>query len=121
MNKADYDVSLLLQFDNRINLNISGVWRLQKNNEMIVSDGDHNQIYGLEKPIDAVAVLNKELKNKKVIEIEIDKYIGDIKIMFEDNYIFKVFNNSGYELWSLTYDNIQYVSSSGGKVFYFRK
>jgi len=78
-------------------------WRLLKDGKVVVSSFDHQQIYGLPKPIDAIDELRKTLGKKTITHAEIDRETGDLRFQFDENVRLQIFNVSCYEVWELTF------------------
>jgi hypothetical protein len=78
-------------------------WRVISDGKERISSFDHRQKYGLAAPIDAVAELQKELRNKTVTEAQLDKETGDLFFQFTENVKLQIFAFSGYEVWEISF------------------
>ena len=77
-------------------------WRLLRNGLAVLSCFDHEQKYGLPKPIDARADLRKVLDGQQVVEARLDRQTGDLLFAMSGRAHFQVFNLTGYEIWETT-------------------
>jgi len=76
-------------------------WRLIRDGKERVSSFDHEQKYGLPAPIDAIHVLQNELRDKNVTSVQLDKETADLLFQFTGNLKLQVFGFTGYEIWEI--------------------
>ena len=76
-------------------------WRITKGGKAGTSSFDHKQKYGLPAPVDAIAELQAQLKDRTLIKAQLDCESGDLLFDFSDNIKFRVFNFTGYEVWEI--------------------
>ncbi len=78
-------------------------WRLIKDGKPLVSIFDHRQKYGLPAPIDAIQVLNEELRGKPIVNASMNATTGDLQFRFHGDLTLEVFNFTAFEIWELTF------------------
>lgn len=78
-------------------------WRLIKDGKAYISSFDHNQLYGLKSPIDAIRSLSEELHGRIVTEVHHESETGDIILNFSNFVAVQIFNFTGYEIWEITF------------------
>ena len=84
-------------------------WRLIRDGKERVSSFDHEQKYGLQSQINAIHVLQNELRAKTVTLAQLDKETGDLLFQFTGNLKLQVFGFTGYEIWEIR------ISGAGGE------
>jgi len=104
-------------FDN-FHFSLSCVWRVEKENKILIANGDHEQQYGRKTVIDISEEVKRILKNEVIAGGLINTISGDFTINFKSGIIFRAFNDSsGYEAWDMQGpDGHRLISISGGKV-----
>ena len=113
-NDAD---SWIFNFTNNISLFASTLWRLLKDDKIILVSTDHDQQFGLPKPIDVVKKLTELLIGQKLSEIRIKKNTADLIITLSDRFEIEFFVSSGgYESYNLYADNKQYIGMGMGDI-----
>lgn len=78
-------------------------WRLLINNKAGVSSFDHGQKYGLPAPIDSISHLQDRLRNRRVVDAELDLRIGDLFLRFDEGVELQLLNLTGYEDWEIQF------------------
>ncbi|MGE3149440.1 MAG: hypothetical protein AB7K04_10285 [Pseudorhodoplanes sp.] len=102
-NNEAYDgASVFLSFSDGSKLR-ADYWRLLKNNLAVLSSFDHQQQYGLPKPIDARADLSRAINGAHVLTARLDKQTGDLLFAFSGQAHLQVFNLTGYEIWDMAF------------------
>ena len=76
-------------------------WRVIRGGRASISSFDHNQIYGLPEPINAIDSLTKDLQGQFVTEASHDPETGDILLIFTNNIKVQILNFTGYEIWEI--------------------
>jgi hypothetical protein len=76
-------------------------WRVIKDGRASISSFDHRQKYGLPAPIDAIALLAKDLQGRLLTEARHDTETGDLLLWFSNNVKCQIFNVTGYEIWEI--------------------
>ena len=61
------------------------------------------QKYGLPAPIDAVQVLAKELRGRKIADASMSEVTGDLCLRFDGDVMLEVFNFTAFEIWDITF------------------
>lgn len=109
-----------LQFDNNISFSLYSIWRLFINETVSLISNDHKHKFGLPNPVDLVADLNDNLKNKILIEIQIEKNTGDLILIFSENTKLIAYTSSmGYESYEVFVGGKQFVAQGGGDITTF--
>ena len=105
-------------FLNDIYVTIEGTfWRLLKNNKILAVSFDHQQQFGLPKPIDVVEKVTDILKGKILTEIKVKEDTGDLVLSISDNITVEVFiTSSGFESYSFGIENKTYVGLGSGEI-----
>ena len=85
---------------------------------LVLTDSDHNQIFGLPTPVDGVVESRKILMNKSIQRIGLRADTGDITIVFSGAALLEVLNcSSGYEGWNWFDTNgFRIVAMGGGEL-----
>jgi hypothetical protein len=78
-------------------------WRLIKAGKPLVSIFDHRQKYGLPAPIDAIQILDGEVRGKRIVEASMSETTGDLCFRFEDDVTLEVFNFTAFEIWEIAF------------------
>jgi hypothetical protein len=116
-NNAD---SWMFSFRDNISLFAATLWRLLKDDQIILVSADHGQQFGLPKPVDAVIELSGLLTGQKLTNIKIKKNTADLILTLTDGYAIEVFISSGgYESYNLHADNKQYIGMGMGDIAIF--
>ncbi len=95
-------VSVQLCFSNGAKLR-ADYWRLAKGGKARLSSFDHQQQYGLPKPIDAIKDLQEHLVGKRVTDARLARETGDLLFEFTENLNLEVFSFTGYEVWEIRF------------------
>jgi len=94
--------SILMVFSDGTRLR-ADYWRVIKGGRALISSFDHNQIYGLPEPINAIGALATELHDQFVTEASHDPETGDILLSFTNDIKIQVLNFTGYEIWEVEF------------------
>ena len=78
-------------------------WRVTKEGKASVSSFDHEQQYGLQTPINAIAELQALVQGRTVVGARWDSESGDLLFEFPDDIKVRVFNFTGYEVWDIRF------------------
>ncbi len=104
-------------FTERIFVFISGFWRLLVSNKVKFVSTDNGHYFGKENPLDLTYELPKLLKNKKLIEIQIDKDTSDLILNFSENVAVQILISSiGYETFNLKFKDKEYIGLGSSKL-----
>lgn len=116
-NNAD---SWMFNFKNNISLFASTLWRILKDDQIVLVSADHGQQFGLPKPVDVVNELKQLLTGHTLTKIQIKKNTADLKLTLTSGYKIEFFISSGgYELYNLHVDNKQYIGMGMGDIAIF--
>lgn len=99
-----YAVGTVLGFEDGTRLSAQ-FWRLIKDRKPLVSIFDHRQKYGLPEPVDAIGMLEREVKGKAVVSAELDLVTGDLRFGYEGELTLEVFNFTGFEIWDMRFSD----------------
>lgn len=92
----------VFSFGEDATLSVEGPWRIVTAKGIGFASADDGQLFGLPKPIDGESVSNELLKERRVIQFQVDVPTADVRIAFEDDTRVEVYNHSsGDECWSL--------------------
>jgi hypothetical protein len=88
------------RFDPQFTLSVECVWRLTNENRIVVTDEDHEQMFGLAKAVDAADLVRKTVGANVVAEVTIRGPSSDLIVTFSNGATLEVISNSmGYENW----------------------
>jgi hypothetical protein len=92
-------------------------WRLVDSERLVIASGDHDQLFGLKEPVDAVRRVMATIGTNKIVGYLCSEVCSDLILSFEGNKQLHFFNTSaGYESWRAEHAGIQIVSIGGGKI-----
>lgn len=110
----------MFNFKNNVSLFASTLWRLLKDDQIILVSADHGQQFGLPKPVDAVNELSTLLTGQKLTNIKIKRNTADLILTLTDGFQMEIFISSGgYESYNLHADNKQYIGMGMGDIAIF--
>ena len=78
-------------------------WRLIKGGKARLSSFDHLQKYGRSAPLDARALLRKELSGRPCAGMRLDRVTGDLVLDFGEGVALQIFNFTGHEVWAVRF------------------
>jgi len=94
---------------------VSVPWRLVGGEAIALTDCDHDQLFGLPKPVNAEARANELLSGAVVQGVQTDAVTADLRIWFSNGLRLELFNNStGYEGWQAVLGGHTIVAMGGG-------
>lgn len=112
--------SWIFNFTDNICLSATTLWRLLKNDRIVLVSADHGHQFGLPKPVNAVSELLGLLTGQKLTNIKIKRNTADLILTLTDGYAIEVFISSGgYESYNLHADNKQYIGMGMGDIAIF--
>jgi hypothetical protein len=105
-------------FNDKSHISIECLWRIIKNNRVVLTGFDHEQQFGLPAPVDAVAKALQILSDKKISSVQIKEMTADITIAFSNELRLEVIPlSAGYESWQIYAPNgISYYAQGGGQL-----
>lgn len=75
-------------------------WRLIDAKQIVVTDRDDGQWFGLPAPVDAAAKANERLAKETVKSFELNGVSGDLRFQLSNSLVLEILtNSSGYESW----------------------
>lgn len=103
-------------FEGKTVLQVYCPWRIVTAAGIALGNVDHEQQFGLPKPVDAQEEAQR-LLNAKAVKITVRVKTADLLIEFENRSCLEVFNSSsGYEGWECSdKDGLLVVASGGGE------
>ncbi len=91
------------------------LWRIVKDNRLILTCEDHGQQFGLPAPIDAGSKAMEEFASAPVRAVVLREATGDLLIEFEQGLRLEIISNSaGYEAWEVHGPGRVCVVAQGG-------
>ncbi len=109
-----------INFKNSIILGTSTLWRLLKDEKIILVSTDNGHQFGLPKPVDTVNEMANFLQGQKLSKIKIKKNTADLILSLTNGFEIEVFISSGgYESYDLYADNKRYIGMGMGDVAIF--
>jgi hypothetical protein len=110
----------IFNFKNKISLFAYTLWRLLKDDQIVLVSYDHGQKFGLPKPVDVVNEISDLLAEQKLITIKIKKNSADLILILTNNYEIEIFiNSSGYDSYELHANKKQYIGMGRGEISIF--
>ena len=101
-------------------LKVDTLWRIIADGEVKLTKRDHNQQFGIPKPVDAHAEAAELLLGRKVVKVQLREDSGDLTFEFEGNRSLEILNDSsGYEPWNLHGPGVHLVAVGTGKIYDF--
>lgn len=92
----------------------SSHWRLLDNERVLITDEDHGQLFGHERPVDAVAVVQTELEGAVVSRAEFSR-VSDLVLSFTNGRTLEVLvSSAGYENWHVYGPDKSHTFAIGG-------
>src|SRR5215469_15067043 len=88
--KKDY--SWFFTFAHGSSITTESFWRLLDSERLVVTDGDHGQLFGLKEPVDAAKCVMELVGTKKIIGYSCSEICSDLFLSFEDNVQIQFFN-----------------------------
>ena len=94
------------------------LWRIVRDNRVILTSEDHGQQFGLPAPIDVGSKVMEEFASAPVRAVVLRKATGDMLIEFEQGLRLEIISNSaGYEAWEVRGPGrVCFVAGSGGQI-----
>jgi hypothetical protein len=112
--------SWTFKFTSSISLFASTLWRLLKDEKIILVSTDNGHQFGLPKPVDTVNEMANFLKGQKLSKIKIKQNTADLILTLTNGFEIEVFISSGgYESYDLYADNKRYIGMGMGDVAIF--
>jgi hypothetical protein len=116
-NSAD---SWTFNFKNSVNLVASTLWRLLKNDKIILVSADNGHQFGLPEPVHTVKEMSKFLQGQKLTKIIIKQNTADLNLTLTSGFALEIFISSGgYESYDLHAASKRYIGMGMGDVAIF--
>jgi len=95
---------------------VESAWRVRDATQILATDMDEGQQFGLPAPIDAAERANEALQYSTVLSLEHDPATADLKIQLSKGLLIEVLtNSSGYESWqAYSKGDLAGVGGNGG-------
>jgi hypothetical protein len=112
--------SWIFRFGEDYVLSVGCTWRIVALGRVVLAGEDHQQLFGLKEPVDAVAAATSYLKDRPITGASIDE-TGDVTLTFEGGTLFQTFtDSSGYESCTIHLGpHRQLIVVGGGEVVEF--
>jgi hypothetical protein len=103
-------------FGGQAGFNVQCPWRIVDSKGIRLTGSDHNQKFGLPKPVDAQEVALELLSKHTVERVSITELTADVVVEFDGGTRLEIFNNSaGYEGWNCVLKSgLQAIGMGGG-------
>jgi hypothetical protein len=109
--------SWMVNFKFDVSLFASTLWRLLKDDRIILVSADHGQQFALPKPVDIVTEFSRLLIEQKLINIKIKRNTADLILTLTNGYTIEAFISSGgYESYCLNAGKKQYIGMGMGDI-----
>jgi hypothetical protein len=107
-------------FKNNVSISASTLWRLLKDDKIVLVSTDNGQQFGLPKPVDTVNEFTQLLTGQTLTKIQIKKKTADLILTLTNGFEIEIFISSGgYESYNLHADNNQYIGMGMGDIAIF--
>jgi hypothetical protein len=112
--------SWIFRFGEGYVLSVGCTWRIVAQGRVVLAGEDHQQLFGLKEPVDAVAEATRYLQGRPITGASIDA-TGDVTFTFEGGPLLQTFTDScGYESCTIHLGPYrQLVVVGGGEVVEF--
>jgi hypothetical protein len=113
-------------FDGAGALTIECPWRIISDGRIALAGTDDGHQFGLPEPLDGEAKARELLVGKQVTAVRIDPVSADLRVVFGENAILELFNNSaGYEGWNAVAvrngKSLNIIAQGGGAIAMFEQ
>ncbi|MFM5918432.1 MAG: hypothetical protein ACKOOL_12995 [Novosphingobium sp.] len=110
------DGHTVIHVGSNANISVESQWRLIDSKNIVVTDSDDCQWFGLEAPVDAIAKANERLLNETIKSVALDQRTGDLRLLFSKSLVLEIItNSSGYESWVMDIRGEHFaVGANGG-------
>lgn len=113
--KEDY--TWIFVFDGCGIISTESAWRLMTEESIKITSEDHEQMFGLQAPLDAINILNTTINQQIINQYKLDPRTGDFSLVFENAFELQFLNlSSGYESWHVVNDVQEVICLGGGKL-----
>lgn len=114
------DWSWFFRFSGDISVATEESWRLILENRIFVTSEDHDQLFGLSEPVDAVSRVLSSIADRTVSAAVVSASTGDLTIEFSGQVKLQFLQMSGgYESWRLSVQGTEIICMGGGKIVLF--
>ncbi len=112
--------SWYIVFTDKIAFNISTLWRLLKDKNIVLVSLDHGHQFGLPNRVDLSQLLTDALTGMTLLEIKVKNNTADLLLTFSDNLEIEVFiSSTGYETYNFCVDKMRCIGMGGGEIAVF--
>lgn len=104
-------------FADKIHASSSGFWRLVEANKIVLVSLDNGHQFGLPERMDLVERITKQLSEKTLTEIKVDKDTADLILIISDDIKIQIFiASSGYETYEFSLQDKRYIGLGSGNL-----
>jgi hypothetical protein len=109
--------SWFFEFDDNIVFFTQTIWRLMVDKKIKLVSLDHEQIFGLPKPLDLIVKVQEYLLNSNLLEIKVKQNTADLLLTLTNNLQIEIFISSiGYESYNFSIDKKNYIGMGSGDI-----
>jgi hypothetical protein len=102
-------------FEGKFGINVQCPWRIVNESGIALGAEDHEQKFGLPKPVDGASLAQQLLSSVALEEVVVIEKTGDINLVFESGVSLEIFNDSsGFEGWNCATASGRQVIGMGG-------
>jgi hypothetical protein len=117
--KLDY--TWFFSLADRILVSTESFWRFVSEQRVFVSSTDHDNWFGLPKPVNAAEWVMPKLEGHTIVKAECNHDTGDLFLDFSGNQYLQFLQTSGgYESWRLRINDIEHICMGGGRIDSYR-
>ena len=111
--KKDY--SWFFSFSGSVSVSTQSLWRVIKEDRLVVSSEDDGHQFGLSEPVDGASRMQSLIVGRTVEAAAIDPSSGDLTIAFDGRTRLQLLQmSSGYESWTLSAPGYEIICTGGG-------
>jgi hypothetical protein len=105
------------KFSRQVTLSVECLWRLLENDRVVLTACDHEQLFGLNTPIDAASELSQKICNAQIDSVALHAGTLDLALAFSSRHRLQIIpDSSGYEAWQLSWGGRQLIATGGGRL-----
>jgi hypothetical protein len=90
----------VFDFGNDAQLHVAALWRFRSKTQILLTDLDDGQLFGLPAPVDAEARANEIVEAATTVSFDFDEATADLRVGLSNGVLLEIITSSGgYESW----------------------
>lgn len=107
----------MFRFSDSIYVLVSTFWRVLTDRKITLVSLDHGNQFGMPKPVDVIEELSACLQGNALINLNVAKDTGDLKLSLTNNIELQIFvTSTGYESYQFEVEGKRYIALGGGEI-----